>query len=108
MGHNLHGDVPKEDLIFAEELLEMERHFDIKSELYPDYMVARVFTALAHDWYEIGDDDKGGDLLEKANKVCPDYFSTRIKKDMEEDPEFDILVKSLTAHLWAIISGSIE
>jgi hypothetical protein len=96
MKHNLHGDVSKEDLKVAEELMKMEEHFDVNSDIYHPAMIARIFVCLSHDWYELGDDDKGSQLLEKADKVCPGYFDKEISKHMKQDPEFAYLVESLT------------
>jgi len=108
MGHNLHGDIPKEDLDLAEELLKMEAHFDENLELYGPAFSARVFCCLAHDYYEIGDDDKGYELLEKANKVCPGYFDNEIKAHIDEDPEFAHLVESLTHNILAVAKSVMD
>lgn len=108
MKHNLHGDIPSEDLELAEELLLMEAHFDDHLAEYPNDMVARIFCCLAHDWYEVGDDEKGGELLERANKVCPGYFDNQIKNDIENDPEFARLVESLTYNILAIARSIME
>jgi len=102
MSHNLHGDISPEDLKTAEELLEMEEYFDIHRDAYGSDQCARVMVALAHDWYELDDDDKGRALLEKAEKVCPGYFDNEIKKHIKEDPEFDYLVKSLAGKILAV------
>lgn len=108
MGHNLHGDIPAEDLELAEELLEMEAFFDAHLNVYPPDLVARVMCCLAHDWYEVGDDDKGSDLLEKANKVCPGYFDNQIKLHIEQDLEFARLVESLTNNILAIARSIVD
>lgn len=102
MKHNLHGDIPREDLELAEELLETESHFDANREHYTKDMCARVYVCCSHDWYEIGDDDKGRELLEKADKVCPGYFENQIKKHIDEDPDFACLVESLTTKILAV------
>lgn len=102
MGHNLHGDVSTEDLRLAEEFLEMEAHFDQNVDHYLPHQVARIFVCLAHDWYELGDDEKGYDLLQKANKVCPRYFENQIKNDINEDSDFAYLIESLTNKILAV------
>jgi hypothetical protein len=96
MGHNLHGDVPAQDLELAEELLEMESHFNSHIDVYGAALCARVMVCISHDYYEIGDDDKGYELLQKAEKICPGYFENEIKLDIEQDPGFAYLVESLT------------
>ena len=108
MGHNLHGDVPTEDLELAEELLEMESHFDAHLDVYGPPLCARVMVCIAHDYYEIGDDDKGYELLQKANKVCPGYFDNEIKNDIEGDPGFTYLVESLTAKILLVAKSIME
>jgi hypothetical protein len=102
MAHNLHGDVSKEDLALAEELLEMESHFRINADIYGASQCARIFVCISHDWYELGDDDKGRQLLEKADKICPGYFDDQIQKHIEEDPDFDYLVQNLAAQILAV------
>lgn len=99
MKHNLHGDVSEDDLEVAHELLEMEADFDANLDSFKPSIVARVFVCLSHDWYELGDDDKGGELLQKADKVCPGYFDNEIKADIDKDSDFARLVESLTAQI---------
>lgn len=102
MKHNLHGDVSAEDLELAEQLLEMEAETDEYADFYGPSMCARIAICLSHDWYELGDDDKGSELLEKANKICPGYFDNEIKEHIDEDPDFAYLVESLTAKILAL------
>ena len=102
MRHNLHGDIPKEDLELAEELLEMEAYFDAHLNEYAPDMVARIIVCLAHDYYEISDDEKGSELLEKADKICPGYFDNQIKSHIEDDSDFAYLVENLTRNILAI------
>lgn len=102
MAHNLHGDIPQGDLDHADKLLEMESHFYANLHIYGPKKCAKLFICLAHDWYEMGDDDKGSELLSKADKICPTYFEKQIKLDIEEDPDFAYLVESLTEKILAI------
>ena len=109
MSHNLHGDISEEDRKVAEELLEMESHFDLNREAYGAAECARIYTCLSHDYYELHDDDKGRQLLEKADKICPGYFETGINVHMKEDPDFEYLVNSLAAKILAVarsVAGS--
>jgi hypothetical protein len=108
MKHNLHGDISKDDLELAQELLEMEAHCEANLDLYGPAMAAKFFTCIAHDFYELGDDDKGSELLERANKVCPGYFDNQIKEHIEQSHEFKILVESLTQKILAIASSLME
>lgn len=102
MTNNLHGDVSSEDLELAAELQEMENHFNTHVDVYGPELCARTFTCLSHDWYVLGDDDKGRLLLEKADKVCPGYFDNQIKRDIKEDSDFEYLVGSLANQILAV------
>ena len=88
MAHNLHGDIPADDLKMAEELLEMETYFDNNASIYGPAKCAKMMVCCSHDWYVLGDDDKGRQLLEKADKICPGYFESRIKQDTKNGPQF--------------------
>lgn len=101
MSHYLHGDISEADKKVAEELLEMESHFGLHAKDYGPEECARVYVCLSHDWYELEDDDKGRQLLEKADKVCPGYFENQIKEHMK-DPDFDYLVGSLAGKILAV------
>ncbi len=102
MGHNLHGDISQEDRELAEELLRMENVIDLDGEVYGFPDCARMLVCLSHDWYDLGDDDKGRALLEKAEKICPGYFDNEIKMHIKEDPMYDYLVQSLAAKILAV------
>ena len=109
MSYKLYGDVPKEHLELVEELLEMEEYFDTEHLKYPPSLLARAYVSLACDWYTIiSEDTKGGSLLEKAEKVCPGYFKNEIVDDIQEDPEFAILVENLTDSLLIIAQSIID
>lgn len=95
----LYGDIPVEDRELEKELLEMEAYFNTHLDVYPPEMIARVFVCLSHDYYEISDDQKGSELLEKADKICPGYFDNQIKDHIEEDPDFAYLVENLTRNI---------
>ena len=74
MAHNLHGDIPADHLELAEELEEMEEYFDTKPHGLEKSLHAKALVCISHDWYEMGDDEKGSELLEKAEKICPRIF----------------------------------
>lgn len=102
MPHNLHGDIPKDHLELANKLLEQEDHFYDNLRIYGPESTAKVFVCCAHDWYDLGDDDKGSELLLKAEKVCPGYFENQINVHVKESPNFAYLVESLKEKLLAI------
>jgi len=108
MKHNLHGDIPKEDIELAEELLEMEAHYLNNKDLYGNVTGAKIYTCLSHDWYELGDDDKGRELLEKAEKACPGYFENEISAHINEDPDFKHLVESLTEKILTVANSVMD
>ena len=93
--HNLHGDIPEEHRELIKDLLEMEDYFDSKIDLDPA-LVAKGTVCIAHDWYSMGDEDKGSDLLTKASKIYPGYFDGKINEHTEEDELYKKLVTSLT------------
>ena len=76
----------------------METHFLYEKDYTPT-VIARALVSLAHDWYVIDMEEKGSELLEKAEKVCPSYFEHQIYMDIEADPSFATLVESLTLNL---------
>lgn len=91
----LYGDVPKEHIEIAKELEEFEIIMESK-KLKPE-LLAKGYVCMAHDYfYTISDDDKGGELLEKAEKVCPGYFDNQIKQQIKDDEIFEAIVSNLT------------
>jgi hypothetical protein len=105
MAHNLHGDIPSDHLKLAKELEEMEEFFDHPTENMPKSLIAKGFVCCAHDWYEMGDDEKGNQLLEKAEKVCPGYFENEMLKHVDEDELFDLVVLGITKSILTIAAG---
>lgn len=108
MSNNLHGDVSQKDLKLAKELLELEYFFDSKKSTMPISLIAKGYVCLSHDWYNLNDEDKGGELLEKANKVCPKYFKNQILDHMKESREYNALVKSLAYHILIVAKSIVE
>jgi hypothetical protein len=101
------GDVPEEHKQLAVELEEAEEYWDSKvgTSLMPEELLAKAYTCLAHDWYQIGSEDDGQRLLEKAEAVCPGYFKEVMLRQTYEDSTFDMLVKSLSVELtWMLVN----
>lgn len=107
MNHNLHGDVPLEHREIAEKLLELEDYFTNKPNIISEIR-AKGFVCIAHDWYAMGDDDKGSLLLLKANDVCPKYFDNEMHTHIAADPDFDKLVKSLVGYIFDVAKSVVE
>jgi hypothetical protein len=107
MTHNLHGDIPPEHIKLAEELVAMELYLDTKGQILTPELQAKGYTCIAADFYSMGDEETGQRLLDKAASVCSTYFDQTtgaINKHMDEDPEFNILMK----HLMSTIIGSLS
>jgi hypothetical protein len=107
MGHNLYGDIPEDHRKLAKELLELEEWFDNHPEVEPADR-AKGMTCCAHDWYSMGDDDKGSELLIKANEICPGYFDNEMQVDVLKDPDFAVLVQSLHNLIFSIAKSVLE
>jgi hypothetical protein len=105
MAHNLHGDIPVEHIELAKELEELEITLDSMIPNMDKPLLAKGFVCIAHDFYEMGDDDKGSELLEKAEKVCPGYFENEMLKHAEEDELFDLVVLGITKNILAIAAS---
>ena len=65
----------------------------------PDDMLAKALTCLAHDWVQLGLEEKAHELLLKADKVFPGYHGSPMRYDMEQDPDFNLLGRSLALEL---------
>lgn len=81
-----------------EALLKEEFRFD--SMKTPDLdLKAMGYVCLAHDWFYLGDTDKGYALLSKAESTCPGYFENEMKKHVEEVEYFAPLIRNMAAHI---------
>jgi hypothetical protein len=105
MSRYLHGDVPKEYLLLEEELIEMEEFFDNRTDKHDPAILARGYVCIAFDYYGMDCEEKGSELLEKAEKVYPGYFNRQIFVDMEKDSDYDVLVKGLTGYILGIVKS---
>lgn len=101
------GDISDADKRLAAELEKEEEYWNIASASshYAKEIVAKAFVCLAHDWLEIGLEEKGTELIEKAERVCPGYFENTILLQTKSDEDFDILVKNIFVNLsWILIN----
>lgn len=87
------------ELELMADLEAMEREITSPDCLMPSDMLAKALTCLAHDWVQLGLEEKGHELLIKADKVFPGYHGAPMRYDMEQDPEFNILGRSLALEL---------
>ncbi len=101
----LHGDVPEGDREMAKKLQQMEIEMEAHNTLSPQY-TAQSYVCLAHDWYEMGQEEEGHRLLQKAEIACPDYFRKHMKTHTLENPVFELLVSRLFAMLgWQLLDS---
>lgn len=101
----LHGDVPEEHKKLATELQRQEIDMEQHITLSPPY-VAQAYVCLAHDWYDIEEQEEGHRLLEKAELVCPEYFRKHMQAHCLENPTFMKLVSQLFTMLaWTLIDN---
>jgi len=91
--------LPKEHLQLIAELETMEAFFMNKDLLSTPEIIAQSLTCLAHDWIQLGLEEKGHELLLKADKICPGYHKNKMLDHMKQDPSYDTLVKSLANEL---------
>jgi hypothetical protein len=102
----LHGDVTQQDRDHLAALIEVEQDLDELSHLATPRELAKGYTALARDYYhDLAMDEEAERLLLKAQNVCPTYFTKEIKEDTDSDPDFNMVVRSLTSELLKVLNG---
>lgn len=102
------GDISADDREWMEQLEEQEAFFDSKYDTSPLRILAKAYVCLAHDWYQLGLEEEGNRLLEKAEKFCPGYFKDLLPEDIKEDEMYDFLVKNLTSYIASLILNRIN
>ena len=99
---------PSEHLALIVNLEEMEKVMLEKIPTLAPDLVAQGLTCLAHDWIDIGLEEKGHQLLLKADKVYPGYHKEKMKEHMKNDPEFDRLVRQMGYELISIALSAMK
>lgn len=107
MKHGLHGDVSPKDLELAEELIKLEILLDNKTIELPLDILAKCYVCLANDWYALHDEETGSFILEKVNKIYPDYFKKIIQKHIKEDQEYAFLINKLSENILFVLKDTI-
>lgn len=98
------GDVPEEHKALAKGLEDMLAFIESTPNM-PKELMAKSFTCLAHDWFQIGVEEEGNSLLLKAEQVCPGYFKEIMLQQTVADSDFAYIVKSLSVELaWMLIN----
>jgi hypothetical protein len=95
----LTSGLTQKELDFIEELELMEEMLLDKIPNLANDLIAKGLTYLAHDYITMGLEEKGHLLLLKADELYPGYHKTKMAEDMKNDPDFAILVRSLSAEL---------
>lgn len=99
----MYGDVPEGNKKLAEELVKAEANLD--TTLSAPY-VAQTYFCLAHDWYEMGMEEEGHRLLQKAEDACPGYFRVHLKNHCKENPNLLFLTdRMFTMLAWSLLDG---
>ena len=106
--YKLYGDVPEEHKKIAKELEELEVHLEQSSKNIEPKKLAKCYVYLASDWFNVGLDENGTDLIDKASKCCPDYFVEQIRVDMETDATYRVVVEKMYKNMLFIVSDLIR
>jgi len=99
----MHGDVPETHKALVPRLIKAEKEVDDISMV--SSKKAQVYVCLAYDWFDIGMEEEGNRLLEKAETTHPKYFDVTIIRHMKEDPVFESLVKKIESELRTMALG---
>lgn len=102
------GDISESDREWMKQLEEQEAFWDSKYDTAPLRILAKAYVCLAHDWYQLGVEEQGNSLLEKAESACPGYFKYLLPEDTKDDETYDFLVKNLTSSIASIILNRIN
>lgn len=92
---NYHGDIPINHLELMNELRTLEDWFKDNGSGLPSITAAKGFVSMAHDWYGMECDEKGGQLLETADLLYTRYFEGPIHDHTKNDPDFAQLVRNM-------------
>lgn len=90
-----YGDISPQDLKLVSELEEMERYFHKNRSDFPNSLLAKTMTCMAHDYYFMSMEEQGDRLLCLAEKYSSGYFKETIHTHAVEDPDFSFLVSNL-------------
>lgn len=99
--------MPEQYRKLALDLEDAERETDFRGDV-PKDKKAKIYTCLAHDWYDIEMEEEGNRLLLKAEKVFPGYFKELVIQHMLEDAAFEYLVKRITLDLIRMMTGQLK
>lgn len=101
------GDLTARQRKLSAELSKFELKVD-KHKKMPPEQKAKAYVCMAHDWYEMDMEEKGNQVLVKAERVCPGYFAGPVAEQQRENADFDLLVKKVTIFLVALLAGNLR
>jgi len=90
-----YGDIPEKDRQIIKEILILESWLEKYKSGLPTLSIAKSMVCLAHDWYVVHMEEEGDRFLNKAEELCPGYFTAPISIQMKNDPEFRLLVRQM-------------
>jgi hypothetical protein len=89
------GDIPQEHIELLEELKTLEEWFDNNGGGLPPISQSKGMVCIGHDYHFMGMDEEGDRFLLLAEKYSPGYFRGPIRKHIDNDLEFAILVDQM-------------
>lgn len=93
------GDIPVEHLERLKELDMLENWFIQHGSTIPKLSAAKGFVSIAHDYVMMDMEETAEEFLNRADEICPGYFSGPILTQIAKDPDFASLVGNLTESL---------
>lgn len=96
------GDVSQEDRELIFQIKDLEKWADQNDKLAAD-LKAKIYTCLAHDFYDIEFEDEGHALLLKAESVYPHYFRDKMPDHMREDEMYKKVVVRMSIKLGGLL-----
>lgn len=95
---NFSGDIPKSHLKLIEGLKSHEKWLNENLDKTPVLVYSQCMVCLAYDYIDIDMEEKGEELLLRANKLCPGYFKGPIYSHMKTSPDFNHLMELFVKH----------
>lgn len=90
-----YGDIPQKHRETIVELEALEKWFNENGDGIPMSSVAKGFTCMAFDWYDMSIEEEGDRLMRYAENRCPGYFKGPIHFQAEKDADYAKLIEQL-------------
>lgn len=75
---------------------------------FPKAQLAMCLVCLAHDWFQMDMEDKGFELLVKAENAYPGYFDSKFKDDIKANKNFATLAQNITIELYYLLTERLK